>query len=84
MKIVGKMKITVLAKNSKVNESNGKISYSLTIMQDSEAGAISCSKEVFDLVKTLHSYDFLGTYDDKYGYMKLSNVDVKSECAMGN
>ena len=82
MKLTGRMKITVLAKESKLNETNGKTSYGLTIMQGSEAGSITCTKEVFDVVKPLHTYDFFGTYDDKYSYMKLSDVDPKTESGM--
>lgn len=82
MKLTGKMKITVLAKESKLNETSGKTSHGLTIMQGSEAGSITCTKEVFDVVKPLHTYDLFGTYDDKYSYMKITDVDLKSETSM--
>lgn len=82
MKLTGKMKITVLAKESKINESTGKTSYSMTIMQGSEAGGITCTEDVFNAVKPLHSYEFFGTYDDKYNYMKLTGVDAKTEASM--
>ena len=82
MKLTGRMKITVLAKEARLNETSGKTGHTLTVMQNSEAGSITCTKEVYDLVKPLHSYDFLGTYDDKYNYMKLTDVDPKTEAGM--
>lgn len=82
MKLTGRMKITVLAKEAKQNETSGKTSYGLTVMQNSEAGSITCTKEVYDVVKPLHSYEFYGIYDDKYSYMKLNNVDPKTEAGM--
>lgn len=82
MKLTGKMKITVLAKERKHNDSTGKDSFSMTIMQGSEAGGITCTEDVFNAVKPLHSYDFFGTYDDKYNYMKLTGVDAKTEASM--
>lgn len=82
MKLTGKMKITVLAKESKKNETSGKMSYGLTVMQNAEAGSITCTEEVFNAVKPMHSYDMFGTYDDKYSYMKLTGVDPKTEASM--
>lgn len=82
MKLTEKMKITVLAKEAKLNETSGRTSYGLTVMQNSEAGSITCTKEVFEAIKPLHSYDFLATYDDKYSYMKLTDVDPKTEAGM--
>lgn len=83
MKINSKMRITVLAKEAKTSATTGKESFSLAIMQNAEAGSITCTKEVYDTVKPLHSYDFMGTYDDKYNYMKLTDVDPKTEAPIG-
>ena len=83
MKITAKARITVLAKEVKTSATTGKESYSLAIMQGAEAGSITCAKEVFDVVKPLHSYDVLTVYDDKYNYMKLSDVDPKTESPIG-
>ena len=79
MKLIGRMKITVLAKEVKTSATSGKESYSLAIMQNTEAGSIFCSKEVFEVVKPLHTYEMYGIYDDKYNYMKITDVDAKSE-----
>ncbi len=83
MKLAGKMKIVVLAKEATVNETTGKTGYKLTVMQGSEAGSITCGQDVYNSIKPLHSYEFTGTYDDKYSYMKLTSVDVKTEAPYG-
>lgn len=83
MKLNSKMRITVLAKEAKTSATTGKESYSLAIMQGAEAGSITCTKEVYDTVEPLHAYDFAGTYDDRYNYMKLTDVDAKTKSAIG-
>ena len=83
MKITANINVTVLGKDSTVSESTGRESYKLAILQGSEAGNISCTKDVFDVVKPLHSYTVAAVYDDKYQYMKLSSVDLKTEKPIG-
>ena len=84
MKLIGKMKITVLAKEVKTSATTGRESFTLAILQNSEAGSISCTKEVYDLVRPYHTYEMLGTYDDKYNYMKITDVDAKSESPLSS
>lgn len=83
MKITANINVTVLGKESAANESTGRESYKLAILQGSEAGNISCSKDIFDVVKPMHSYTVVAVYDDKYQYMKLSAVDLKTEKPLG-
>lgn len=83
MKITANINVTVLGKEANISESTGRESYKLAILQGSEAGNISCSKDVFDVVKPMHSYVVAAVYDDKYQYMKLSSVDLKTEKPIG-
>lgn len=57
-------KVKVLAKESR--ESNGNTYYSLAILQDSQAGSISCNKDVFGLVEPMNDYELAITYNDIY------------------
>lgn len=82
MKITSFIQVSVLGKESKVSESTGKESYSLAILQGNEAGNISCTKDVFDVVKPLHTYTVSAVYDDKYNYMRVNGVDLKTEKSM--
>lgn len=84
MKLTGKMALTVLSKEVRHSDSTGKDSYNLAVLQGSEAGSITCTEDVFNGIKPLHTYDFYGTYDDKYNYMKITSVDVKSEKPFGS
>lgn len=79
MKFISEIKLTVLGKEAKENATTGKTSYSLAVMQGSEAGSITTTEEVFNAVAPLHSYTFAQTYDDKYNYAKITDVDVKTE-----
>ncbi len=79
MKITANIDIAVLGKEAKTSASTGRESYTLAILQGLEAGNISCVKDVFDLVKPLHTYTVTAVYDDKYQYMRVSSVDVRSE-----
>ena len=79
MKINGTAKVTVLGKEATTSETTGKTGYKLAIMQGSEAGSITTTEEVFNAVAPLHSYTFAQTYDDKYNYAKITDVDVKTE-----
>jgi len=81
MKITANINVTVLGKEANISESTGRESFKLAILQGSEAGNISCSKDVFDVVKPMHSYVVAAVYDDQY--MKLSAVDLKTEKPIG-
>lgn len=78
MKFISTIKLTVLGKEAK-ETSTGKTSYTLAVMQGSEAGSTTCTEEVFNAVEPLHSYNFNQTYDDKYNYAKITDVDTKSK-----
>lgn len=79
MKLSATVDIVVLGKESSVSESTGKEAFKLAIMQGSEAGSISCLKDVYSSVKPLHRYNATLTYDDKYNYARLTGIDIKSE-----
>lgn len=83
MKITANINVAILGKESIVSESTGRESYKLAILQGSEAGNISCTKDVFDVVKPYHSYAVSAVYDDKYQYMRLTSVDLKTEKPLG-
>ena len=79
MKNTANINIAVLGKDSKTSVTTGKESYSLAILQGSEAGNISCVQDVFNIVKPLHTYTVTAVYDDKYQYMRVTSVDIRTE-----
>lgn len=79
MKIESIINASVMGKQSKLTESTGRTSFSLAIMQGGEAGSVSCTEDVYNLVKPFHSYNLIGVYDDKYNYMRVTGVVSGSE-----
>lgn len=79
MKIKATVNLIVLGKEARLSESTKKESYQLAVMQGSEAGNISCVEDVYKNVKPFHGYSVNVVYDDKYQYMRVVGVDLKSE-----
>lgn len=79
MKIKATINLIILGKEARTSESTGKESYQLAVLQGSEAGNISCVEEVYKVVKPFHGYSVGVVYDDKYQYMRVTSVDLKSE-----
>ncbi|TCL59972.1 hypothetical protein EDD76_103163 [Kineothrix alysoides] len=70
--------VMILAKNSRVG-TNGNTYYNLAILQDSEAGTISCSKEVFESVDPMKPYGLQFSYNDQYKSLSVSGVLLSNE-----
>ncbi|MCC8163417.1 MAG: hypothetical protein LIO86_09730 [Lachnospiraceae bacterium] len=79
MRVTAKIEASVLQKETRIVESTGKPSYTLAIMQGTQAGSISCTEAAYNLVKPFCSYVLTGVYDDKYQYMRITDVDIKTE-----
>lgn len=72
MKLEAVIGVLVLAKGSR--DSNGNTYYNLAVLQDSQAGTLSCKKDVFDLVAEMKPYQLGVTYNDQYKSLSVDKV----------
>lgn len=73
MKITNSTKVKVLAKTSRKAD-NGNTYYNIAIMCGSEAGNISCSKDVFEEVQEMSDYILETEFNDAYNSFKATRV----------
>ncbi|MBD5541364.1 MAG: hypothetical protein HDR00_09290 [Lachnospiraceae bacterium] len=52
----------------------GNFFYRIGIVKDEELGELSCTKEVFDEVEKMHSYDFGFRFNSEYKSLQLDRV----------
>lgn len=75
MKITNVTRVKVLAKASRQSTSDpSKTFYQLAIMSGSEAGNLSCSAEVYNLVEEMHDYDFETTFNTEYKSFSITRL----------
>lgn len=75
MKIQNTTKLLVLAKvKSQGIKDPTKTYYSLTVMQDVEAGSISCPKEVYDVAVEGQVNTFLTEFNQAYNSFKITDI----------
>lgn len=78
MKFQNTTKLLVLAKvESQGIKDSTKTFYSLTVMQDTDAGSISCPKEVFDVAVEGQINTFLTEFNQNYNSFRITGI-VKS------
>lgn len=78
MKFQNTTKLLVLAKvESQGIKDSTKTYYSLTVMQDTDAGSISCPKEVFDVAVEGQINTFLTEFNQNYNSFRITGI-VKS------
>lgn len=71
MKIVNTTKALVLKKNETPRfDDPTKLTYSLLIMQDDDAGKVSCPKEIYDAVKESEVATFITVYNPESEWSK--------------
>ena len=71
MKIVNTTKALVMRRiETPRYDDPTKVSYSLLIMQDDDAGKISCPKEIFDMVKEGETVTFITVYNPESEWSK--------------
>lgn len=72
MKIDMYATMTVLATEARTV--NGNEYYSIAVLQNAQAGTVSCSKDVFDLVESMCEYEFELSYNSEYKSIKASRI----------
>lgn len=72
MRLALSTKLTVLAKESR--NSNGKDYYSITVLQDSQAGTINCTEDVYNSVLPMKDYEISLTYNSEYKSLRADSV----------
>ena len=78
MKFQNTTKLVVLAKvQSQGIKDPTKTYYSLTVMQDTDAGSISCPKEVYDVAVEGQINTFLTEFNQNYNSFRITDI-VKS------
>lgn len=75
------MKINVIAKNVRVLAKEATPSrdgqskyYKVTVLIGSEAGSVSCSEEVFDIVENEKVYDLSAVFNSEYKTFKFESL----------
>lgn len=78
MKIANTTKLLVLAKNEKQGiKDPTKTYYSLVIMQDADAGSISCPKEVYDVAVEGQINTFVTEFNQQYDSFRITGIVSK-------
>lgn len=76
MKVKVELKAMVINKSSQKSEKNGNIYFGMNVAQQDDAGRISITEEVFNLIEPMKEYLFVGEFNDKYGSFRVVNVDL--------
>ena len=66
--------VRVLAKEATPSKDGQNTYYKATVLIGTEAGSISCTKEVYDLVENDKTYDLTATYNSEYKTFKFEQV----------
>lgn len=86
MKIVNTTKALVLKKNETARfDDPTKMTYSLLIMQDDDAGKVSCPKEIYDAVQEKEVVTFITVYNPESEWSKFRITGIaKTASAKAN
>lgn len=75
MKITNKTRVTVLAKKeTKGVKDPSKTYYALVILQDDDAGSISCPEEVYKAVKEDTQVDLITEYNQQFSSFRVTGM----------
>lgn len=74
MKLVSTTKLMVMTKTSTPSADGTKTYYKLGVVNNSECGMVSCSREIYESVSIGKTYDFECVYDDKYNSFRLDRL----------
>lgn len=66
--------VKVLAKEATPSSDGKNTYYKLAVLVGAEAGNVSCSKEVFDLVEVDKNYDLSAVFNSEYKTFKFEKV----------
>lgn len=68
------MNVKVLAKEATLSSDGKNTYYKLAVLVGAEAGNVSCSKEVYDLVEVDKNYDLTAVFNSEYKTFKFERV----------
>ena len=75
MKIQNTTKLLVLAKNAKEGiKDPTKTYYSLVVMQDTDAGSLNCSEEIYNSVEENKINTFITEYNQQYDSFRIIGI----------
>lgn len=74
MKLDCTLKTEVIGKSKDVSKDGRTTYYRLTLMQDPEAGKLSCSEEIYDMVQKGSTYTFKAQFNDEYKSFRLIDI----------
>ena len=66
--------VRVLAKEATQSKDGQNTYYKATVLIGTEAGSVSCSKDVYDLIENDKTYDMSAVYNSEYKTFKFENV----------
>ena len=68
-------KMLVISKNENESRDGKSMYYNLAVVQNGQAGNISCTKEVYDLINELmREVELQLTYNDEYKSLRITGV----------
>ncbi len=79
MTLTANAKMMVISKNERESRDGKTKYYNLAVVQDGQAGNISCTGEVYDLANELmKEADLLLTYNDEYKSLRITGINLAS------
>lgn len=68
-------KMLVISKNENESRDGKSMYYNLAVVQDGQAGNISCTKEVYDLIiELMKEVELQLTYNDEYKSLRITGL----------
>ncbi len=70
-------KMLVISKNENESRDGKSMYYNLAVVQDGQAGNISCTKEVYESIPELmKEAELLLTYNDEYKSLRITGISM--------
>ncbi len=78
MTITANAKVLVISKNKTPSRDGKTTYYNLAVMQNGQAGNISCTEEVYDRVAEMKETEINLTYNDEYKSLRITGAGMIS------
>lgn len=79
MKIQSTAKLQIIAKGEPTKSQDGKtLYYKVTVLQGAEAGQLSVSEELYNLLEIGKTMSLVVEYNDQYKSFKVVNIDYNA------
>ncbi len=70
-------KMLVISKNENQSRDGKSMYYNLAVVQDGQAGNISCTKEVYEsILELMKEAELLLTYNDEYKSLRITGISM--------